>query len=161
MTELVEIKESPGRGQGLFAKRDIKNGDYVAMYRVVARPNEETDPIYGVVLPTLTKESFDDKLTGVPIKDTSISTIKDGILIRNIAMYINEPGPNESSNVDILMNRVENLIRKNKQRADVNDIFDYYFYATRDIKAGEELLWYYGPYYNRNYSISKLYPDLS
>lgn len=151
MTELVEVRRSKGRGLGLFAKVDIPRFQDLALYRVIARPFDEADEIYGVVLPTLTEESFDRVLTGVPIKDSSIYIEHEGIRLRNIAMYINEPNPDETPNADIALNRIPNLVRRGQERAKLNDIFDYYIHSLKHIKAGDEILWYYGISYKRDY----------
>lgn len=155
MTDFVEVKASAKHGLGLFAKIDIERGQRIAIYQVIARPASEIDEIYGVILPTTTEESFDYILAGVPIKDTSRFVDYEGHILRNLAMFINEPSPEETSNVDILMNRIENLVRRGQERAKINDVFTYYFYTLRDIKAGEEILWYYGENYHRDYPVSK------
>jgi len=70
--------------------------------------------------------------------------------------FANEPFPGiEVSNAEIDYRLYENFTKKNRSTLKEGDVFTYALVATRPIKAGDEILWYYESDYDRSYKVGK------
>lgn len=143
----VTLKKDKIKGSGLFATKPIKSGETIAYYKMIVYPESDSGP-------------FDDMyLFSVYRKDGRNANGKCGNLYkgslpqpkRNIpywAYFSNEPSGTQTSNSFIDTNDEEN--HKNGPIR-IGDTIVYSLIADRDIKAGEEIIWCYGPNYNRSY----------
>jgi hypothetical protein len=78
----------------------------------------------------------------------------NGVYVPYWAYLSNEPSPGQRKNARVNLNTEENYT--NRSRLKEGDYIVYILEARRDIKAGEEILWYYGDaYYVRDYLISE------
>ena len=68
------------------------------------------------------------------------------------AYFSNEPSGKQKENAEIDIALKENY--RNRKRLKPGDFFTYKLKATRNIKAGEEVVWCYGEAYDRNYKTS-------
>ena len=144
----VELRETENKGSGLFAIQPIKKGEIIAYYKikVFKSANHNTDYVYafdvyrknGVVyqrfVGDLYKSSFPDP--------------EDGISF--LAPFANEPFGNEKTNSEIDIRLDETYKNKKKAYLLPGDVLIYHLIATKNIKPGEEILWYYGKDYDRS-----------
>lgn len=155
----VELRRN-NKGLGLYATKLINREQIVAYYKVKVYENDTTSEIgdtykIGIMSKTgkLYKYLYGDLYNGsfsLPVKD-----IQTGIYVSFLAPFINEPTPNEKENVEIDFNILHNYARKNKSRT--GEIIIYKFRAIKDIEPDEEILWYYGDEYCRNYEVNDTY----
>jgi hypothetical protein len=149
----VTLKKSKGKGVGLFATRKIAEGEVIAYYRIkVFRSKDYESPTKGTYLFEVYRKNGDEykRLTG-DIYEGSFPEPIDGITFW--APFANEPTVDQRTNAEIDINLSETYNDKTKTMVD--DIVDYKLIATRPIAAKDEILWYYGDRYSRNYKAGK------
>ena len=140
---LVTLKKNKIKGNSLFSIKNIKKGDVVAYYKVKIYSYKK-DPV----------SIWDDKYTvgidGYPylyadLYEGSLNNNKTENNIPYWGYFSNEPNENQKCNVDL-------FIKDDKVKR--GDTINLYLEATRDIKIGEEIVWYYGPNYKRDYVVN-------
>jgi hypothetical protein len=149
----VTLKKSPGKGVGLFATKEIEAGEVIAYYRIkVFRHKDYESPTNGTYLFEVYKKNGDEykRLIG-DIYEDSFPPPVDGITFW--APFANEPTVSQRTNAEIDTNIRETY--QNKTCTMLDDIVDYKLVATRDIHPKDEILWYYGDRYSRNYKVGK------
>lgn len=147
----VTLRKDPIKGSGLYATKNIKKGELIAYYRIYIfdfrKYNSPTHNMYTFnVYTKLGKES--KNLIG----DLTLDSIPDPI--NNIpfwAPFVNEPSLGMKTNAEIDLNLDDNYYDVKIMR--VGKYMDYKLFATKNIKAGEEIMIYYGEDYVRNYKI--------
>lgn len=145
----VTLKKNK-KGSGVYAKADIKKGETVLyyMFRLFARKDfeSETDCVYAMKVYDK-NDNINRRYKG-DIDETCIPEPKNNIPYWGL--FTNEPSPNESSNVELVTDNMENNQTRNK----VGKYFTYRLVAIKDIKKGEEIMWHYGGYYERDYDVA-------
>ena len=149
----VTLKETEEKGVGLFATKEIKKGETIAYYKIkVFRTKDYESPTNFVY-------SFEVYRKNEQAYKRLIGDIYEGSFpepINNIpfwAVFCNEPSRNERVNCDIDVNTRENYMYRTATK--IGDTMIYKLVATKMIRPGEEILWYYGPEYARNYTVRK------
>jgi hypothetical protein len=143
------------KGVGLYATKDIEKGEVIAYYKIkiflLRDYNSPTDYVYSFEVYRKNGEKY-KKLIG-DIYEGSFPTSENGITFW--APFANEPSltKNEKSNSEMDINLKYNY--SEKTFSSPNEIAIYKLLAKKKIRSGEEILWYYGDEYSRNYSVSK------
>jgi hypothetical protein len=152
----VELREIVGKGRGIIATDLIKKGEKIAYYKakVYNRSTYEspTDSVY--LFEVYKKNGQPYKRLIADIYEGSVLPPKNGITY--LAPFSNEPGPGQTSNADIDLNFKGNYDEMKRNKLKAGDTIVYFLYALRDINAGEEIVWYYGPDYTRDYQVGDL-----
>lgn len=149
----VTLKETEGKGVGLFATKNINKGDVVAYYKIKVFREKDyespTDFIYSFhvyrkngdeykrLIGDLYEGSFPEPINNIPFWGA----------------FINEPTKSQRTNTEVDIDLKTNY--SDKTYSSPGDTMVYKLVATKNIKPGEELLWYYGPNYSRNYAVGK------
>ena len=149
----VTLKKSKDKGVGLFATKTIKKGDTIAYYKIqmfrekdyesptdfvysfeVYRKNGE---IYKRLIGDIYPDSFPEPENNIPFWGP----------------FANEPSQNQRTNADIEIDLEENY--KDRNFSVPGDTMVYRLVATKIIRPQDEILWYYGRHYPRNYKVGK------
>lgn len=146
----VTLKKHPFKGTSLYAKKPIKKGSTVALYKFLVNKYDddfegEKDGMYTISVYTKSGR-FNSRVMG----DIYTGTLKKPR--RNIpywAHFSNEPSHPQEENVYLDINLKENY--KNRDKVKPGDTMIYKLVALRDIKPGEEITWCYGDAYIRSY----------
>ena len=151
----IEVKKSKEKGLSLFAKKPINKGEVIAYYKVkVFRKigyESPTDSVYLFEVYKKNGEAY-KRLIG-DIDEDSFPEPKDGIPFWG--PLANEPSKNERINSEIDINLKENYV--DRTYLSPGDSMIFKLVATKKIKPGDEILWYYGNDYDRNYQVGKKY----
>lgn len=147
----VTLKKDPIKGVGLYATNKIKKGEVIALYKikVFLKKDHETDNIY--VFEVYKKNGDDYKRLIGDIYEDSFSEPIDGIPFW--APFANEPNKSQRINSEIDIDLKGNF--KDRNYLVPGDIVIYKLISTKMIKPGTEIMWYYGPDYERNYLVGK------
>jgi hypothetical protein len=149
-TKLNVTLKYNNKGAAIYAKNKIKKGDVVVYYlfkifdkKTYDSPsdNEYSMKVYDK------KDNINEKYIG----DVDITCIPQPK--RNIpfwGVFSNEPSIGDHDNVKLDTNNKSN----NKTKIKVGKYFTYKLVATRDIKRGEEIMWGYGTFYERDYEVA-------
>lgn len=150
----VTLKRSKGKGVGLFATKKIEEGEVIAYYRIkVYRSKDYESPTEGTYLFEVYRKNGETykRLTG-DIYEGSFPQPIEGITFW--APFANEPASDQRTNAEIDINLKQTYA--NKTFTMVDDIVNYKLVATRPILPKDEILWYYGDRYPRNYKVGKI-----
>lgn len=142
----IEVKDThSSRGKGLFATRDIPEGSVPAIY--VGRIRNESFSGTYVLGHIFSVMDEDGKVTRheYTIDATPDEKQHPGLYA---AAYVNEPCPDAVANCRVVPNPIIEL-----------GFCPMYVVTARTIKAGEELTWYYGKKYTRDYPIGTALPE--
>lgn len=146
----VTLKES-FKGISLYAKKPIRKGNVIAYYKfkVYREPHRSYKKgAYSIAVST----------KGGNTSDTLIGDIYPGSLespkynIPFWAYFSNEPSMKQDYNSYIDDNLKSNYLHRSRVRS--GDTMVYKLIAARDIDPGEEIVWCYGEYYDRDYNTS-------
>ena len=148
----VELKMTPKKGAGLFAKKLIKKGEIIAYYKLKVFNFKKYDS------PTDMKYSFaiykkNGKESNMLIGDIDEDSIPDPI--GNVpfwGIFANEPSGKQKPNSEVDTKNNLNYQNRNKIKIGTNII--YGLIASRNIRPGKEITWYYGEDYERDYKIN-------
>ena len=147
----VTLKKSK-KGVGLFSTKPIKKGQVIAYYKMKVFNDKnyksETDCMYCFSI-----YSKNDNYSNTFIGDIDIES--NPLPKRSIpywAYFSNEPSVNETGNANIYINTTENY--KNRKKLKEGDFVVYKLKAITDINPNQEILWYYGGLYDRNYKVN-------
>ncbi len=151
----VTLKKNKYAGTGLFATKPIKKGKVIAYYKM--RVHRDT-PKHPYRSPTKCMYCFT-----VYTKDDHVSSSLMGDLDKesaplpknNIpywAYFSNEPSGKQKENAYIDISLKDNY--KDRNRLKHGDFITYKLKASKNIKAGEEVVWCYGSAYARDYETS-------
>ena len=148
----VYLKKSY-KGVSLFAREPIKKGQIVSYYKIKviserSKVKRVRDGIY-----TFNIYSKDDEKIKKYYGDIcmeSLDTPRRGIPF--FGYFANEPSNGQVCNTRVDINLKENY----SDREDVRpgDFMIYRLIALRDIAIDDEICWYYGDHYDRDYDIS-------
>lgn len=149
----VELKEHPIKGMGLFARDKFKKGDIIAYYKVtVYDADKYISPTHNVYTFHIYRKNgaYIKKYIG-DIDKSSFPNPVNGISF--LGPFANEPSVGETSNAEVDLNLDENYSDRRWLRA--GDTVIYNVIAIKTIKKGDEILWYYGDDYLRNYEVNE------
>jgi hypothetical protein len=147
--DILEVKNTDDmRGSGLFTKVNFKKGDTITLYKAELRERTKNDN-YEYAIDEYDKYAdifYEDELNN-SLKCIDLSQCRKN-KCTCLGFYINEPTGTEEQNVTY---------------KDVSDsggkVKIYKIVATKDIKAGDQILWCYGKNYARNYKTNCKYKD--
>ena len=149
----VTLKNTKEKGVGLFARETIKKGEVIAYYKVrifLHRTYESsTDNVYIFEIYRKNGEAY-KKLIGDIEPDDIPKPINH---ITFWAPFANEPSSHQKTNAEIDINLEGNYV--NKTYSSPGESAIYKLIASRMIRPDEEILWYYGERYTRNYLVGK------
>jgi hypothetical protein len=149
----VQLKKHPIKGIGLYATQNIQKNEVIAHYKITVYLYKNYDsPTKNVYTFNVYRKNGTDikKYIGDISNDSFVKPVKN---ISFLAPFANEPSIGEKSNAEMELNLENNY--KDRSHVNVGDTLIYNLVAIRDIKKGEEILWYYGEQYNRDYKVSK------
>ena len=129
--KFLKIKKSliDKKGKGVFAKYNIKKGTFLGHYMgKISNDNKKGPYIFHTII--------NNKTVSIDATDINYS---------NWTRYMNCSINKENENIiSYKLQNKEKYLIKNQYKSLQGYIV---FYANRDIKKGEELLYYYGDYY--------------
>ena len=145
----VTLRRTKRKGTGVFATQPIWKGETICYYKLKVFHIKNYHPPTGLIysISICRKDGSDI--------NNLIGDIYEGsfpLPINNIPFWgplCNEPSNGEKTNCDLKMNLKE--LYKNRKKMKVGDSIIYDLVATRYIQEGEEIMWYYGPGYQRDY----------
>ena len=147
----ITLKKTEEKGVGVFATQTIKKGETVAFYKIKIYREKDyespTDSVYTFEVPRKNGEIY-KRLIG-DIYEGSFPLPEENIPFWG--PFINEPSGNQRINTYIDFDLVRNY--KDRTYSQPGDTIIYRFIATKMIRKGEEVLWYYGDKYPRNYKV--------
>lgn len=151
----VVLKKDPVKGVGLFAKKNIKKNEVIAYYKIqVFNYKTYKSPTNNVYTFNIYRKNGSEikNLIGDITVDSFPSPVKN---ISYWAPFANEPSleKDEVSNAEVDLDLENNY--KNRKTVKVGDTMVYKLVATKDINRGDEIMWYYGEDYIRDYAVSK------
>jgi hypothetical protein len=147
----VILKKDDEKGVGLFSTKEIKKDEIIAYYRVkIFREKTYNSPTGFVYAHTVyRKNGMSYKLLLGDIDSDCFPLPQDNISFW--APFANEPSANQSVNAKIKINSKNNF--KDRNYLQVGETVTYKLVATKSIFIGEEILWFYGENYARNYKV--------
>lgn len=147
------LKYDKLKGVGLFATKHIEEDEIIAFYPIdvhlVSKYESPSDGTYQFSVYNKRGNHLESYIGDFDIDNIPLPS-------NNIPFwgaFANEPSVGESVNSEIVMNLKNNY--KNRNRVKNNDKLIYVLVATKDIFPGEEILWYYGKNYDRDYKVGK------
>jgi SET domain len=149
----VTLKETREKGVGLFAAKEIKDGEIIAFYKIKIFRKK------GYKSPTNFTYSFEIYRKNGKAYKTLIGDLdKDSFpkVVDNIAFwapFANEPTKDEMVNSEIEIDLKGNYAHR--KYSSPGETMIYKLIATKEIELDEEILWFYGEDYERNYEIGK------
>lgn len=149
----VTLKRTANKGVGLYATKHIKKGETIAYYKITVFKTSvyESPTNYMYSFEVYKKDGDNYKRL---IGDVDLKSFPEPLNdIPFWGPFANEPSINQKSNAHLDMNLKENY--KNRKKVDVGQTMVYQLIATKHIKPGDEILWYYGPDYIRDYKVSE------
>lgn len=149
----VTLKKTDDKGVGLYATKDIKKGEIIAYYKVkIFREKDYESPTNFVYsFQVYRKNGEEYKRLIADIDDESFPKPIDNISFW--APFANEPSQNQRINAEIDIDLTENY--KNKTFSQPGETAIYKLVSTKMIRPDEEILWFYGDNYDRNYKVGK------
>ena len=149
----VTLEKRDPKGVSLVATRPIKKGETIAYYKIeVFRERDyesPTDFVYSFEVYRKNGESYKRLISD--ITENSFPNPENGITYW--APFSNEPSQGQRSNSEISLDIKENF--KDRRFLSPGDIVIYRLIATKLIRKGEEIMWYYGERYKRDYKVGK------
>lgn len=148
----IRLKKTK-KGTSLVARKAIKNGETIALYKFKVYDIETHHSFkhYSYAFTVYRRDGkTNHKLIG-DITSKSLEQSKDGISY--LAYFSNEPSTKQHPNATIDTNLEENYSDRKTVKA--GDFLTYKLVATRNIKPNEEIMWCYGDAYHREYKISR------
>lgn len=149
----IELKETKEKGFAIFATKNIEKGDVIAYYKCMVYSDKDHESPTGSVY-----TFYAYRKNGQEYKKLICDIYEDSFPepINNIpfwAPFVNEPSLNQKENSDIDLDLKTNYKDRNFTKS--GDTLTYKLVATRRIRPGEEITWFYGPDYKRDYKVGK------
>lgn len=147
----IELKETEIKGMGLYATQVIKKGEIIAYYKMkVYKIADYNYPYGGTYIFNVYRKNGEDykRLVG-DIYSESFPKSKNNIPYW--APFVNEPNDIKNINCEIDVNLKETY--RNKNALKPGSVIIYFLVATKNIQKGQEITWYYGDKYERNYTV--------
>jgi hypothetical protein len=142
------------KGVSVFARKPFKKGDVVAFYKfkIFKSYKSYKGVKNGTYLMTVYKKNkeIDMYLIGDICNESLDQPTEDGLTY--YGYFSNEPSDGQTCNV--YLNTDIDTNYKDRDVVKEGDFLTYRLVATRDIQPDEEICWYYGDEYPRNYEVS-------
>lgn len=148
----IDLKKTKEKGFGIFAKKFLFKGETIAYYKLLAFDLEKYDSSTNMVYSIALYDKDDEELDNL-IGD--IDKLSFPNPINNIPFwgpFANEPSGDQIENAEMDTNLKLNY--KRRKRIIEGDYVIYKLVAKKLIKPGDEITWYYGKYYQRDYKIN-------
>lgn len=149
----LTLKKTKDKGVALYATKTIKKGDVITYYKIKLFREKDyqspTDFVYSFEVYRKNGDLY-KRLIG------DIDSDSFPLPIDNIPFwgpFANEPSQNQRTNADIEIDLESNY--KNRNFSLPGDVMVYKLVATKMIRPNDEILWYYGPNYPRDYKAGK------
>jgi hypothetical protein len=148
----VTLKYDPVKKIGLYSTKHIKKGEVIAFYKLtVYNTNKYKSPTNNVY--TFTIYNKNGNTLHKFIGDFNHKNIPEPIYdIPFWAQFANEPSLNQQINAEMNMNIELNY--ENRNTVQNGSTMVYVLEATGNIKPNQEILWYYGDDYERDYDVN-------
>ena len=150
----VTLKENY-KGIGLYATKDIAKGKLIAYYQIkvfkIKDYKSPTDNIYSFAVYRKNGQEY-KTLVGDLYKDSFSSSVNG---ITSWAPFANEPSKGEKANAEIEIDIKQIFKCLERYYLVPGDVLVYYLYTKRKIVKGQEIMWYYGSGYARDYKVGK------
>ena len=151
----VTLKKDKIKGTGLYATKGIKKGEIIAYYKIKVfnfdKYDSPTNNVY--TFDVYTSKGNDSKTFIGDLDEDSFPPPLNGISFW--APFANEPTTKQKTNAEMDTNIDANYKDKGRKRVREGDSLIYELVAKRYIKPGEEIMWYYGEDYERDYEVGK------
>ena len=152
----VEVKESKGKGLGVFATKKIKNGEIICWYDGIFVSIKQINARNAIPSLIVGKYGYNQFLSENECIAGFSKVFRNGGVGQLINDYSTTTDPNEGL-INILTKKY-NCVTERKY--DDKGNFKYlYFIALRNIKKGEEILHHYGVHYWENTGDTKVFTD--
>ena len=139
------IKNDPIKGNGLYANHFIKKGNIISYYKMKVFKyktyNSPTNNIYTFTIYT-PKGNPSRTFVGDIVEESLMKPYKG---IPYWGYLANEPSGDQTENCEVMIE-----IKKNIKE---NDYVVYRLIALKNIPIGDEIVWYYGDHYARDYEL--------
>ena len=149
----VALKHSDLKGVGLYARRPIRRGETVAYYRIkifnAKTYVSPTNYIYAFTIHNDNQETIDDLIGDIDFNSPPPPV--NGVPFWG--PFINEPSKNQIINVRVDLD--SNPVGEDVSNIYPGDTITYKFVSVAEIPEGDEITWYYGESYHRNYPIDR------
>lgn len=148
----IKLAHIKNKGIGIISQKNIKEDELIAYYKVTVFKEK------GYKSPTNFKYAIEIRTKRDRHSKTFLGDVTSDSLsppCKNVPYWgylLNEPSGKQKPNCYIDPNLKENYDKRTLLKE--GDVFIYKIRAMFDIKAGEELTWYYGSAYERDYDIN-------
>ena len=147
----VEVRDAGVKGRGVFAKQDIKIGDPLAFYdgedkKIDKKSSKILEKYYMISLPDIAGRKGWARYGYIEPQ----SKIGIGQLVNDSQMIdfeINKPVENFREEFKIIKRKIKKYEKSQRKRVNIILHMNQWFYALKDIKKDDELLWSYGASY--------------
>jgi len=149
----VILKKTKEKGTGLFATQLIEKDEIISFYKIkiFKKKNYKSPTNFIYSFEVYRKNGKAYKTLIGDIDKESFPQPVDNITFW--APFANEPSKNEEINSEVQLDLKKNYANKNYSSP--GDIMIYELKAIKNIEPGEEILWFYGEGYDRDYEIKK------
>ncbi len=147
----VTLKKTKKKGVGLYATQKIDKGEVIAFYKIkIFRKKDYESPTNSVYLIEVYQKNGKPYKTLIgDIDENSFPEPVDGIPFW--APFANEPSKNEKTNSELEIELKTNY--SDRKYSTPGESMTYNLVATKKILPGEEIMWFYGKDYDRDYEI--------
>ena len=153
----VEVKESKGKGLGVFATKKIKKGEIICWYDGILVSIKQIEALNEIPSLIVGKNGYNQFLSKNECIAGFTKVFRNGGVGQLINDYSTTTDPNEEK-INILTNKYNcDMERKYDDKGN----FKYlYFIAGRNISEGEEILHHYGVHYWKNTGSQELFTNM-
>jgi hypothetical protein len=146
----IGLKKSKYAGISIYAKKNIKKGAIIAYYKMKVF-DEDYDSPFGTMYNFTVYNKREEAI------DELVGDLYEGSLEQPYrgkpfwGYFANEPSKDsdEQENCEIDINTKRNF--RDRKTVKKGDTIIYSLKATSNIKKGENIVWCYGEFYDRNY----------
>lgn len=145
--------KNTNKGLSLFAREPIKKNHTISYYKLkVIKEKSSHEPVKSGIY-TFNIYKKDNKKSRKYYGDICIESLdKPRRGIPYFGYFANEPSGDQKCNSYIDIDMKENY--KERYEVKEGDFVTYRLVALNDISKDDEICWYYGDHYNRDYEIS-------
>lgn len=148
----VELRKTT-KGVSMFARSAFKKGSTIAYYKLkIIKERSKKPRVKGGIYTFSIYDKEGEKiktLTG-DLCDESLEQPRRGVPF--FAYFAKEPTGKQTCNAFMDDSLKDNY--KDREEVQEGDFFTYRLVALRDVPEGEEICWYYGDHYQRDYKVS-------
>jgi SET domain-containing protein len=143
----VEVKESKGKGLGVFATKKIKSGEIICWYDGIFVSINQIKALDAIPTLITGKNGYSQFLS----ENECIAGFSKVFRNGGVGQLINDYSTTTDPNEELINMRTKKYNCDMERKYDDKGNFKYlYFIALKNIKKGEEILHHYGVYYWEN-----------